>query len=232
MDRPIRVMIAVFCLGLGAVGVSYAVGVQQNTLQWELTKMAAQVSVVGVAGALLSFVADNHRRRQDRIRLQEDFFKDLLKRITSSYNKSKGARRMARARGLIPSDKPTHVRLDAYDECMEIVNESQLELEAVMKELGSTMADLPDNAPVHQHVSSMQDYLNQIIGEYERVRLTPEAGAKEVSLADASQFKAFTAKKKKKLVKAAVETKAFGEYADDHGDARKAINDHLLGLGS
>lgn len=226
--HPLLVMVGVFFLGLGFVWLSSASGLAESGLQWELTKLAMQVSLVGVAGALFTFVADNYRRKLEKRRFREDYLKDVMKRMTSSYNKSKGARRIVRGKGLTPADKPTHVRLDAYDECMKIVNEAQLDLEAVMRDLKTSMLSFPEDIGVHAHVKSMESYLNKIVSEYEKVRARPEEGEKELSLLDVERFGAFIAMKAEKPEPEKIIP--FDDYADDHGDARDTINDELLNL--
>ena len=228
--HPLFWMLAAFIAGLGTALLFYRAGVAAGTLEWELAKMSMQVAVVGVAGALFSFIADNYQARQEKRRAREDYLRDVMERMTASYNKSKGARRMARAKGLSPADHPTHVRLAAYDKCVETVNEAQLELEAVMRDLATTRAFYPQDAFLHDQVDTMQRYLNRIVSEYEKVRLTPGDGEKELSLLNAEQFKAFSARKLAKPDKAPAAVKPFGDYAHDHDCVRDAINSELLDL--
>lgn len=229
LSRPFTVMIILVAL-TAIAWIAFREASIQNELDKEFLKALPQAGLVAVAGALLSFMADSFQRKQERIRLREDFFKDVMKRITASYNKSKGARRMVRARGLMPPDSPTHVRLEAYDDCMETLNEAQLEIEAAKKDLESSMADLPNDAPLRKNVEFMEGYLNQIIREYENVRLKPVDRETRIALTEVGQFKTFAAKKERKPDEPLVEIESFKEYANRHGDIRKAINGQLLAL--
>jgi len=199
-------------------------------LRFEFAKAALEIGVISMAGTFVSLFVSAYERRLAHQRYREDFLKEVMKRVTASYNKSKGARRIARAKGLVPADEPAAVRLEAYDCCMEVVNDAQLELEAVKKDLETSKGFFPEDSAIYYQVKSMEHYLGDLVSEYEDVRSNPEEGAAELSLTEAENFRAFVAKDHDDEDDADEKITAFSEYARDHRHVRKAINDHLLGL--
>jgi hypothetical protein len=235
--HPLLWMFTVIILGMGAVWLSVATGLdlEHESVKWELTKLAMQVSLVGVAGALFTFVADRYRRAEERRlkasddkkaenRYREAFLKETLKRFTTSYNKTKGARRIVRAQGLTGSPQRAAVRVAAYDKFMGELNDAQLELEAVKRDLKTSKAVFASDEALEAHAEAMEKYLGEIISEYEKKR--PGAGANpaaELSLSEVGQFAVFVDPEDKA---------EFKEYAKPHGKARDAINEELLALAS
>lgn len=219
---PHWVMAALFLGGLTVAGILYGLGAEPNGPQWELAKMSMQVAVVAVAGALLSFVADRYRKSEERARLREDQLKEVLRRFTSSYNKSKGCRRIARGRILPGIDQDKSIEADVYDKIIAELNEAQLDLEAVKRDLETSGKLFPSDVPLVKIARSMEKYLNGIVDEYERKR--HKAGGDPpatLKLSELGRFKSFLDD---------TDRWAFDQYASLHGNARDLINKELMEL--
>jgi len=222
--NPVWLMFAVF---VGGIGIAWALTKSgrfgSGSLGFEGAKMALQVSVVGVAGALLSFAAENYKRRQERVRYREEFLKDTLKRITSSYNKSKSARRLARAKALTGLANERQVKVAGYDESMRELNDAQLELEAVKRDLKIGKDRFPSNERIERYAEAMEKYLGEIIKEYETERQKFGDEKTPLPLKHGGEFASFVDQESKA---------GFKIYSKPHGQARDAINRELLALAS
>lgn len=109
--------------------------------------------------------------KQDQLRAE--IRADYLKRLGVLYREVKSARRSLRAAGLTTRfgnapDTLSEAEANAYKEEIQDLNHAQLELEALKIEASS----LPTFASINNltnHLRKMEDYLRQILKEYEKM---------------------------------------------------------------
>lgn len=156
---------------------------EQNTLQYELAKIAMQVVAVAVLGGLAtaataifqeSFKIEATRREAcvEQRRRQDDLLRDLLDETLTAYNRVKRIRRLLAAR---TADGTGQITLDVYDEQMSALIDQQLEFEKFKRRspfiddqrLHSTALS---TSVLTDSYSEIETYLNRVIDEYESNR--------------------------------------------------------------
>jgi len=115
--------------------------------------------------------AKEERRMQEENRNQ--YRKEVLSNLNKLYAKTKTARRMLRAKGFTTQwyskeDDSCLVKQSVYDLYMKDINQCQLELEAIRKEIfiGSSIFLAP--AMITGNLKAMDNYLGNLITEYEK----------------------------------------------------------------
>lgn len=174
---------------LGLVGL-FVVDVRYNPdprlLGLEIAKSFLQMIVVLVFGTILSLLsaefnrarAERERRRDTEHRKAEnrdEFRKELLDRLNRAYINTKRARRLLRARAFSPPyygtlDPTASVLAEPYDEQMSAINDIQLDLELLAKDVESNPGAFSDSERVLKGVAGMEKILNGLVTEYEQQR--------------------------------------------------------------
>jgi hypothetical protein len=214
-----------FLVCFAGLAIYYRNSGRESELDIEFAKAAVQIGVISIAGTVIDLLVAGHERRLKRQRYLEDLLKGTLVRVRMSYNRSKAARRKMRARGLIgvPPDCP--VRLAGYDEIMDEVIDAQLELEAIIGEVETSCSTYPSVRRILSRLRLMEDYLGQLIKEYERERQKPSSEVGELRLSALDQMSDFVAKAKRKP-----QPRFKTVYAVAHAQVRRAIQDDLREL--
>lgn len=142
----------------------------ERTISDTLLKIISGTAI-GTAATL--FVSDYSRKQLER-KNQDQFKKDVLQRLQALYAKTKNARRMLRAKGFTTQwygkedDDSCLVKHSVYDHYMNDINESQLELEAIRKEIYVGKSIFSSPAFITENLKSMDHYLGKLISEYEK----------------------------------------------------------------
>lgn len=176
-------------LGVSVAGIATLLLTPEFTvaaLVPELAKAFLQIGTVSAIGGTVSILTADFQRRnanRDKERDRErqaaqnraEFVKQILARITDSYIATKRARRLLRARGITPpytgaTDSPSAVHREAYDLCMQALNEEQLRLETTAEEVETNADVFRESQELVGVITSMEKYLGEIITEYEQNR--------------------------------------------------------------
>lgn len=226
--------------------VLYDQGIAAGSVEMELAKTALQVGVVAVFGGLLTHLAARSTRRADerakeiettkadrakqaeaeRVerRYREELLKETADRITTSYNRTKRARRKVRALGLDSIAKPTRVAVKTFDECMAEVTDAQLELETIKRDVETSAKAIPSASGIWQKLNDMEGYLSDLNGDYEDARSKVAGDEGHVALTvELSNFVDFIRKGNSNFKDG---------FAYAHKEARGLINRDLIELTS
>ena len=115
-------------------------------------------------------------RRRQHVRTMNELRNELLARLTSAYSDAKKIRRLTRARSLFTrrdhqGADVVYVNRGVYDELMESLNDIQLTLEIIQREVETskkTSSEIFSTPyPLQRNVAYMEGYLRKIIREYE-----------------------------------------------------------------
>lgn len=170
---------------------------QEKAFGREIGKTLLQVIAVAVLGTTASLLLaefNRHReallREQDRKRVERDkqietqrrlnenkdqLRKEILRKANEIYANTKRARRLLRARAFHTPfygvwDKTAQIILESYDKYMEDINDSQLELEIIAKEVETNEQAFSNYQEVIEYIRPMEKYLSRIVSEFERQR--------------------------------------------------------------
>jgi hypothetical protein len=177
--------LSLFCfVALAALYVWYQAS--QNSFALELAKSVLQVLVVfvlGTVGAILTDSLSNERaqsekRREEQRRIEgnrDELRKNLMERLNRSYSDFKRAKRLLRARAFAPpyydeSDLKATVNLEQYDELLGLLNEAQLEMEQIRRDVRAVPKLFDNWEAIATAIEAMEESLNQVIREYETKR--------------------------------------------------------------
>lgn len=156
----------------------------------ELVKVSLQVLLVVVFGTVASVLlaefnrkrgqlleseaekrkdleTENERRKRQMENLSQ-YRRDLMKRLAVNYSGCKKCKRLFRARAVSSAGTERLVRASEYDKLMQEVNDVQLDLEEIGRELERADIALPEGETVRGCVRKMEQYLSQLVGEYEQ----------------------------------------------------------------
>jgi hypothetical protein len=194
LQWPVDLMVGLFAFTVIAWLIlrNWPIG---SELDKEVVKALPQVGIVTVAGALLTFLASEADRRRADFRSRQEPLQAVLNRVTTSYNNTKRARRNARARGLNPGATGERIDLNAYDECMADVNDAQLEFETIEDEINASHETFPSARTIVDCLHTMEEYLSDMIKEYERERRTAR-GKPDIAVSSLPAFSDFVASAK------------------------------------
>jgi len=171
---------------IALIALSHWDSLKEHTFGQEIGKGLLQVIAVSVIGTTASWLLAEFNRtravqqekieRQRRLNENKDQFrKEILRRANKLYADTKRTRRLLRARGFATPfagvwDGNTPILLDVYDKYMESINDAQLELEDIEKEIESNKTAFSNQKLVKDYVEPMKHYLDQIVSEFEEQR--------------------------------------------------------------
>lgn len=152
----------------------------QGKIRVEIVKYLLQLVVIIIIGGVVAGLFKSAEQSREQSKARAEIRTDYLKRLGSLYRNVKAARRALRADGLTTKygSQPTtisHAQAQLYKEQMERINEAQLELEGLKIEAKSLPAFIP-MGDVPAELKKMEDYLRQILNEYEETRPLLENG--------------------------------------------------------
>ncbi|WP_276484543.1 hypothetical protein [Paraflavitalea pollutisoli] len=112
------------------------------------------------------------------VRNKNELKKDLIRRISHIYNEAKAARRMLRAKALSTAYNDRNVvnanlYIKPYAQYLEVLNDLQLELENIKEEVRfnkTSVTFYTKEAAIYAGLQAMEDYLGEVIAEYENSR--------------------------------------------------------------
>jgi len=158
-------VIAALC-GLLVIGLNWPV----KDLATETYKSLLQLVVIAVAGHVVSIlITKANNERQDLLRADE-LRNGLLSRLNKCYVDVKKVRRVMRATAHKIAEGDTqrlYVDTTKFHDFLQSINESQLELELLSKDVESNKSLFIDADALIPQLDSMEEYLNTIIDEYE-----------------------------------------------------------------
>jgi hypothetical protein len=160
-------------LTLGSVGLLAVVGIwldwhflSPKDMDTEIAKSLLSIltaSVVTQAIAVVIYQYNESRKAQ----LERDAFRaHVLDRVNDAFVKVKGVRRRVRAQSELDNGKITLTR-DNYQNAMEELNDTQLGLEVVAKDVETNSKIFEDGQIIFRGIRAMEEYLNQLINEWE-----------------------------------------------------------------
>jgi hypothetical protein len=161
----------IFLVSAAIVGlIVTALFVPAEDISKETYKALLQLVVIGAAGHVTSLlITKANNERQDLLRLNE-LRKALLDRLNASFVQVKKVRRLARATGekrMFGNDIKYFIDKERFHTYTQALNETQLDLELVSKEIGTQINLFENPNQLIENVNSMEEYLNRIIDEYE-----------------------------------------------------------------
>ena len=156
-----------------------------STLEMEIAKALLQLGVVSVAGVVLSILVFEYQRARNNadkqheverraLEYREDLLKATLSKAMSCYSQAKKARRLFRAKGLYRyEDMSIDIVIpDEYDKCLESLNDAQLELENLARDVNNSQQAFSHPTKIVKSLRTMENYLSDLVGEYEKKRGT------------------------------------------------------------
>lgn len=140
----------------------------------ETYKTAIQLLVVAVTGHVVTFLVTKLNHEREEIRAKDEFRRNIIEKLNKQFIEVKRLRRLIRASNT-PSGGgyPAFVKVEDYDKLMEEINEIQLQIEVLAKETEAFQGIFSAHAELQNNIDKMEEYLNNIINEYEHV--APEA---------------------------------------------------------
>lgn len=150
----------------------------------------------------------------------DDLLKTTLKRITSSYNAAKLARRQLRAlarRETAPGK--VAIRTSVYDEWMANLNDAQLDLEAVKRDIDVSRGVYPWAMDMFDCVKQMEEYLREVRKEYEEQRWKAED--KLIPLRSLKRLSDFIGRKP-------AGKKFNDEFVEQYASLRRMVRENLM----
>jgi hypothetical protein len=87
-----------------------------------------------------------------------------------AYGRAKKARRLLRGRAIATRAQAKVVLADEYDTCFDMLNDAQLGLENLVRDVETSAKAFSQPDGLIKHLRSMEAYLGKLIGEYEDSR--------------------------------------------------------------
>ncbi|GAB2843272.1 hypothetical protein GCM10027277_08330 [Pseudoduganella ginsengisoli] len=139
-------------------------------LPTEIAKSLLQLGVIAAAGHVVSIlITKANNERQDLMRA-DDLRVALLDRLNESFIDVKKVRRLARATSekvMIGGVVYMFIHKTKFHDYLQLLNDAQLELELVSKDVESNKSLFVDAKEVIKRLDMMEEYLNRLVDEYE-----------------------------------------------------------------
>lgn len=169
-------VIILLLLAVFAVVVSNVAEDRRPELFYESAKFIMQLAVVVLAG---HFLIDLNQRRRSKKTAANDFRKFLMRSLTSAYTGTKKARRLLRASCVAPNGSPG-ISFDLYEKHMTALNDAQLELEVLAREVrifSKAFSDAGQAGRVYKEIRGMENYLRELVHEFESAKQSVDGAA-------------------------------------------------------
>ncbi|MCI0358094.1 MAG: hypothetical protein L0211_06410 [Planctomycetaceae bacterium] len=163
--------------------VKFGLNPQPGTFELEIASAILQLGVVSVTAAVVSLLTFEYQqerarvekdRELDRKRLEyrEKLLKSTLAKAMGSFTTVKKARRLLRARAILPDNDPTKdvVLARPYDAYLLMLNDAQLELENLARDVETSKPAFTQPDALVKLLWTMEKYLGEILTEYESER--------------------------------------------------------------
>ncbi len=152
-------------------------------------KTALQVFVIVLGGHVLSIVMSKINHEREETRAWDEQRRAIFNALRSSFFDVKRVRRIVRATNSSADVKyPSSVLSRSYAESMEQINDIQLSLESLAREIESCQVLFKDYAKLQANVDSLEEYLNGMIGEYEHTHPVVTGEPPRINLSDTPKF--------------------------------------------
>jgi hypothetical protein len=140
----------------------------------ETYKTAIQLLVVAVTGHVVTFLVTKLNHEREESRSKDEFRRKIIEKLNDSFVEVKRLRRLMRASNTPASGGlPQDVAMSDYHSLMEELNEVQLRLEIVAKEVEAFQGLFKDHPTLQANLDRMEGYLNHIIDEFEHTAPVP-----------------------------------------------------------
>jgi hypothetical protein len=157
---------------------------------------------------------------RDKAQYREDLLKSTLVKAMGVYSNVKKARRFLRARAIEREGQEKTVLGEQYDVYLEMINDAQLELENLARDIATSSPAFSDPRSLEATVWRMESYLDKLIGEYEDVRGNFQGQTPWLAFAELPLLKEFIGPSKGSRFKA--------EFSDSYHEIQRAIRADLL----
>jgi len=212
----------------------------ENQFFLEVAKALLQLIVVVLLGGGVSLLVnyynqqraerekerDNARKKEEN---RDEFRRKLLERLNQAYFDTKRVRRLLRAKAFSPPYYRTDVAdpkvlLEPYDEHLLALNDTELDLEILERDIKASPSVFSDEMHIATAVWHMADCLREVVTEYEVYRgsFSGEPPSKELS----------ELPKLMDFVRSRNESPSFGPFVKQYNDAKDAIQNDLLDYAS
>lgn len=105
-----------------------------------------------------------------RLEYREELLLSTLARAMKAYSQSKRVRRMLRARSVRPGESGKVIVVATYDEYIDVLNDSQLDLENLARDVKTSDLAFSKSELIVTQLWKMEGYLNGLVKEYEEQR--------------------------------------------------------------
>ena len=161
-------MISVIALGAAVVLRAWPPAADAK-LGYEIAKFVAQLTLIVVAGGLIVKEYEQARARRSAV---HEFRRQVLRSIIGAYSEVKKIRRVLRARCIRAAGEEGGAAVEsipaaAYDAHMERLNEIQIELEVLVRELKVFRETFDAPGELTRQLVAMERYLSALTDEWE-----------------------------------------------------------------
>jgi hypothetical protein len=238
-------------VGLAIIIVWY----RDSQLAFEIAKSLLQIIVVVVLGTLVALLVADYNRHQsdletvrsekrerqekdrdDRLRREaelDEFRKKVFERLNCAYVATKRARRLLRATAFSPPyygafDPKAKVQKDQYDRHLQVLNDTQLDLEVLRRDVEANSLAFTDHQGLIAALKTMdKNCLDELITEYETMR----GGFGEnspMTVENLGKLQDFVKSHGRKKVDPGKKSKLFSAFYEGYKNAREAIQKDIL----
>lgn len=185
--------VALVLLGVALVAIAALVAVQHiyapTGFQLEVAKALLNILTVAVVGQAVAFLIALHNETKRKASEADQIRHRALDSLNQAFVATKRVRRRARARSTLVSTSGTteqrRISRGLYFNSLEQLNDVQLKLEILAKDLETYAGLFKDGLATHASVTSMEEYLNGLINEWEHssvefVGTPPSANVREM----------------------------------------------------
>ena len=147
-------------------------------LSTETYKAFLQLLVIGIAGHVVSILLTKANQERQEYLEKNEFRNSVLSRINTAFVEIKKLRRLSRATSFKKEIEGTtryYLSIDDYHSYMQLINETQLQLEVLEKDITSNAKLFTHKAEITSNIDKMEEYLNQIVDEYEHTTIQVES---------------------------------------------------------
>jgi hypothetical protein len=135
----------------------------------ETYKAALELLLITVTGQVISLLVTRATQAKEETKARDAFRREIITRLNRTYIDIKKLRRLMRAKSIRnrTEAEPFEILESLYQEFLSQLNDSQLSLEVIAKDIQSAQGLFTDYNELHTDIHSMEEYLNHIVDEFE-----------------------------------------------------------------
>lgn len=162
-------IVSIVLVACGLLLYSIVTSGKVQNLETETYKILLQFISIAIFAQIIALLIANHSRKREEAIAKDGLQREIIACLNKNFTECKKLRRTLRAKSEKNRDDslPKIVKCSIYDEACSTINDIQLSLEVICKDIEASQALFINYKKLYGNVLAMEEYLNGIVDEFE-----------------------------------------------------------------